>query len=267
MALYISYPDIPFRAIQTASNVTWDTFFDYRNTISTERYQYAKKSAVTGFNIEYDLGLGNTSAIDHIIVARADLLQSIGVTSLVLASASDGIGGSYSDQHTISSFNTQTLYGPGSKDLLVSGISLTAARTWKATAAGASSSTHAFSKLYFGSAFSMGQEPIFDFKREPEFTSEYITGAGSKRVSRHSEPRYVFNFTWEGVSDDKVIEFQTKIASRRHLSRFFLFTTSVHQVLNQERIVHAKLTEWSSENSGGRVDWNTVTATFEEIIG
>lgn len=267
MALYIAYPDIPFRAIETASNVTWDTFYDYRNSISTERYQTAKKSAVTGFNIEYDLGSGSTDSVSYFILARADLLQSIGVTSLIIASASDGIGGSYSNQHTVSSFNTQTLYGPGSKDLLVTGLSLSAARTWKWTVSGASSSTHAFSKAYFGNAFDMGIQPSFDFIREPEFTSEYITGSGTKRVSRHSEARYVFNLTWTGVSDDKVTEFVSKIASRSHLSRFFLYTTSVHYVLNSERVLHCKLIDWQSDNSAGVPDFNTVSATFEEIIG
>lgn len=267
MALYIAYPDIPFRAIQTASNVTWNTFYDYRNSISTERYQCAVKSAVTGFNIEYDLGVGVTDSVGYFILARADLLQSIGVTSLVIASASDGIGGSYSDQHTVSSFNTATLYGPGSRDLLVTGLSLSAARTWKWTVSGASSSTHALSKAYFGNAFDMGVQPEFDFVREPEFTSEYITGSGTSRVSRHSEPRYVFNFTWTGVSDDKVTEFVSKIVSRSHLNRFFLYTTSVHYVLNSERVIHCKLTDWASDNSSGVPDFNIVTATFEEILG
>lgn len=267
MALYIAYPDIPYRSIQTASNVTWDTFYDYRNSISTERYQIAKKSAVTGFNIEYDLGSGETSSVDYFILARADLLQAVGVTSLIIASAADGIGGSYSNQHTVSSFNTATLYGPGSRDLLVTGLSLSAARTWKWTVSGASSSTHAFSKAYFGNAFDMGMQPSFDFVREAEFTSEYVTGAGSTRISRHSEPRYIFNFTWTGVSDDKVTEFVSKIASRAHLNRYFLFTTSVHQVLNSERVVHVKLTEWETDNSAAIPDFNTVTATFEEVLG
>lgn len=122
-ALYISYPDIPFRALERAQSVTFDSTRPIGNTISGERYQYASATAGASgaIDCEWDLGFGNTSAVDHIIIANAYKTIQQGSTSIALDTSSTGIGGSYTNVWTDAGFSTATLRGPDSLDYIQAG--------------------------------------------------------------------------------------------------------------------------------------------------
>lgn len=264
MTLYIGYPDIPYNAVARETANTWEADFGYGNLVSGERYLFAKPSAAGDLDVTFDLGTGNTSAVSFIILARADKLQSAGVTSVLLKSG-DGIS-SPSTQLTISSFNTATLYGPRSNDYIQTGLSLSTAREWQLVTSGGSG-LRILSKAYFGNAFNMGKDPIFNPEYSIPDEAEFATEAGGRIFYRMDDAKWRFSFTWEGVTDDKVTEFFETIVKNKQLHRFFLFTDENHHVLANLRILHVRLVEAETTNIDQKVDQNTVSATFEEILG
>lgn len=264
MTLYIGYPDIPNAAISRSTANTWATDYDYGNLIYGERYLYAKPSAAADLDVTFDLGIGYSSAVTYIILARADKLQSAGVTSVLLKSG-DGVT-SPSTALTISSFNSATLYGPRSHDYIQTGLSLTAARVWELVTSGGSG-LRILSKAYFGTAFNMGVDPIFAPSYNLPDQAEFATESGARNFYRMADPKWTFSYTWEGVSDTKVGDFFSTIVKNKDRQRFFLFTDSNHHVLANLRVLHVRLLEAETTNPDQKINQNTVTATFEEILG
>jgi hypothetical protein len=90
--LLIAKPDIPKRAYRVTSKNTYDADLMLRNVKRGLRHNFAKlAAAATQEYVQYDLGVGNTAAADHLIIARADMLQSDGVTKVTLTGSSASI--------------------------------------------------------------------------------------------------------------------------------------------------------------------------------
>lgn len=265
MTLYIAYPDIPWRAQKTTLSAGTDVDAQpFRNTIYGERYQRHKATSDGSGLIrhDYDLGSGVTSAASYFIIARCDLLRSA-ATGATLYYSSDAISYTQAQGLTLAS---QTLYGPRSEDLLNDTFSTSAYRYWRFRTSGSAAVSRQVSKVYFGVAFHMGEEPEFSWELN-HVDSEFYGESGERDLFRLDFPRYTFTFTWESVTDAKVKEFYNTIVRYSHRHRYFLYTTDQHQVLNNVRILHCRLVSASTDNPSKKVDWNTVTATFEEVLG
>ena len=167
-------------------------------------------------------------------------------------------------------FSSDTLYGPHGDDYLTTFTESSAYRHWwldfEPTTGTTTNIEH--SKHYFGNYFDFGIGPsAWTYSKTTEEGSHEATSSGANDMMRVEEPKFTFDFTWEGVSDDKTKEFMEKIAKRRDKNRFFLITTDEHQILANKRIIHVVCTSAETTNPSRASNWNTIKASFEEIIG
>lgn len=267
MTLYIAYPDIPWRAQRAYVTAgAADSSYPARNTIYGERYQMHKITPDGSFNaiMHYDLGASVTATASYLIIARADRLR----TGDTLADTA--LGGSANESvwtdFSHNDIEAATLYGPRSEDYISTFSASSAYRYFRFYTNGTNTTARNVSKVYFGTAFQMGEEPEFEWDLIP-LESEYYAESGERDLVRHDQPVYRFTFRWRSVTDAKVKEFYDSIVRYSHRHRYFLYTTDQHQVLNNLRVLHVRLIEASTENPDKKVDWNDLTATFEEIIG
>jgi hypothetical protein len=271
VTLYLAYPDIPWRAVARAQSVTYTKLNDIGNTIHGERYLTSSATPGSGgtITLEWDLGSGVTSTIDYLIIARAKDLKDQGTTTITLDSSTTGTGGAYTNRYTNSGLQTATFYGPGSNDFIATGLALGAYRCWRFGVSGGPTdytTPRTFCKLYFGNAFDFGVDPAkFNFNRAPLSVSTFNATSGASDLRRGDELIYTFNYTFSGMTDAKIASFYDSILRYSHRHRYFLYTTSVHEVLNNLRVLHCKLVSHSHNQI--KQNWNELSLTFEQITG
>jgi len=267
-SLVISYPDIPFQSSYVAPSATYAEDTPSYNMIAGSRASIAELStAAASANVIFSLGTTYATKggkVDHVIIARADKLQT-GTSSWTLARGTDG--STFTTETNDASFSSATLYGPNSDDY-VKDITLSSAfEWWKFTWTSGSTSKFPTAKLYFGQWFDFGIEPDwYSMQRIPAKEATWYAGSGAYYSARLDVPIYRFTFRWEHVSDTLVNSFQTKLARNAYRCDFFLYTRVQHEVLGNQRLVNVRMTDWSIENNE-KSDWNTIEATFEEVLG
>lgn len=273
--LYISYPAIPFNSIVEAQSVVFSEDNPIQNIVSNERYQYASATAGASgaIDLQYDLGVGRTSTVDHIIVADAKRLRDQGSTTLALDSASNGIGGTYSNVWTDANFGTATLYGSDSRDYITNSLSLATNRTWKVKLSGGSATTREINKIYFGTSWNPAREPDFSYKLVIPEGGEESTEDGGSKVTRLGLPRYQFSIRWTGVSDANTQIFFDRVFKYWQQHKFFLYTVTDHRPLDDIRLAHVRLlsepthSRRKAEINGVWAGYNTISIEALEVRG
>ena len=108
------------------------------------------------------------------------------------------------------------------------------------------------SKLFLGTGFDMGCDPEVGME-----VTRFHDHPSQRR------PLYRFKMTWQAVSRTKTVTFyNTYILYKRHRPAI-LYTTSYHAILNGHRVIYGRFTDITMPP---RVtDYNTITATFEEV--
>lgn len=261
-SLLIAHPDTPFVAPYINPSAAANAYKREYNLIAGDRAtMFELAAAGTSWSITFGLG-SQTRAADHLILARADILQTIGVTTVTLAYSDDD--SSYSTAYTNASFASATLYGPDGNDFIATFAATATHPYWKVTYSGSSCyMTH--SKCYFGMMFDMGVEPSFSFERLPGKEGVFVADSGAQFTVRTEQPRYTFDLVWEHVSDLKTAAFFEKIDRYKHRNPVFLYTGSVHAVLDNQRLVNCELID--AKTAYVQADWNVITATFQEVLG
>lgn len=263
-SLVISHPDITYNAL-TITNSAPSGYGDPENNLTAgarNHYFWIGTSTTLTFDLGLSYASGN-STMDHFIVARADRLQAA-VTDVTIKRSSDNV--TYITESQEAAFASATLYGPQGDDYIKENTLSSSYRYWQAIIT-SSLSRHAFSKLYIGKFFDFGTEPNYHFERVPLAESTWYSSSGAYQNAQLNDPVYRFSFEWKGVTDDMVNSFYNKIVKNKHKHGFFLYTRSVHAVLDSQRLVHCRLVDASTYNSGNKADYNTVNAVFEEMLG
>lgn len=274
--LLISYPAIPFDSIDRAQSVTFaeDRLAD--NVITGERYQYASATAGASglIEMEFDLGVGNSQSVDHVIVVNAQKLIDQGTIVIALESANDGIGGTYATTWEDPYFNLANLYGSDSKDYISYNLFNLAARTWKFYITGGSVTTREICKVYFGTALDLEKDPAsFSFEMvEPE--GSYLIGEdGNYHSIRLGEKKFQISLQWQGVSDEKASIFYNRICRYWQQHLFVLYTTAEHRILNNKYLVYGRFVSMPTISrteileAGAWVGYNNISAVFVEAKG
>jgi hypothetical protein len=273
--LYLSYPAIPFDAVAREESVTFSEDRPASNVISGERYQYASATAGASgaIDLEYDLGVGNTSTVDHIIVANAKKLRDQGSTTLALDSAANGIGGTYSNVWTDANFGTATLYGTESKDYITHSLSLATNRTWKVKLSGGAATTREISKIYFGTTWNPEKDCDWSLSIVYPEGGRASTEDGGGKVAKLGDARLSISVTWVGVGDDALQIFNDRVLNYWQEHKFFLFTTGSHRILNDHRLLHVRLQAEPQVTTIKKLannlpeGYSTITANFIEVKG
>jgi hypothetical protein len=273
--LYLSYPSIPFDAKVRAQSVTFSEDRPIGNTIYGERYQYSSCTAGASgaIDIEWDLGVGYSTAVDHVIVPNAYKLIQQGTDTIELDAADDGIGGAYSNVWSDSSFDSATLRGADSLDYITTGLSLSAARTWKIKLSGGSATTREINKIYFGTAWNPSKDPNFSYQVVMPEGGSVTTEEGGYYCVRLGDGRYQIQLSWTGVSDAQTQIFYERIVKYWQLHKFFLFTTAEHRILNNLKLMHVRclsepqISRRTVYRAGNWEGYNSIDAEFQECKG
>lgn len=267
--LYYAYPDILQRATAISADKTFSQNNPLYNIISGERYQIGKLATSLAGTVRISIDLGNTTrTANYFIIARADLIKASNMGILtVRGNSANTITGATTLYANIT-FATAPLYGPRSDDFITTFATSSAFRYFfidYRTILGSGYVEH--SKSYLGTAFDFGIDPddIKISKIEPKISKEYAT-SGAQHFAKNEQTKYRIEIFYQGITDAKVRSFFTDVVNQSYRRKgIFLYTTSDHTVLDNQRIIHCELLDANSE--GIRADWNNVSLVFEELIG
>jgi F5/8 type C domain len=273
--LMISHPDISFNANKVTCSVTDDSDFPHYNLIAGRRDSFFQTAAnQTTFTITYDLGANYTAkqnALYHVVIARCDILKAAGLTTFQIQRSPDG--STWLDEYTNSSMASETLYGPRNYDfydtpIALSGFTPTGYRYWRLSYTSSSGQKFTHAKVHFGKHFDAGRDPVsIIIDRIPAAEGRFKGGSGAEFLARLDEPLYQFKIRWIGLRDDAIRDFYSKIDAYKDTNRVFLYTLSDHTVLDNQRIVHCKVSDVRSEPAADIIDYNELEATFTEVLG
>ncbi len=270
--LLISAVDIPFSSLLVSPAAAADEDLNEYNLMAKNRYSlFQFATAATSNSIRWDLGTASTKAVDHLIIARADILKTAGATSITLAGGSDGATFG-TTAITDASFASATLYGPRSDDY-VAEISTTSPLQWWRMSYVGSSSKFCHSKVSFGSWFDFGCEVgSYTIDRIPAKEARFTADSGAQLFSRVSEEIYTLRMTWNRVTIAKATSFMQNIARYAHRIPVFLYTTTAggrHELLDNQRLIHCRIIPESIQISmpSNNYNWQEVTVEFEELLG
>lgn len=252
--LLIGYAEIPALATSSSINNPSSTLYPYVNLFGGNKTDLHYLETATSGDTRISLALpsGTTKACDFVYIGRANLLQQASVGTITIKANSANDYATATTIHTISSFGSQTLYGPNDDDYIAHITPSAAYRYWFINYNASSASKIPHAKFFFGSSFDPGLDP------NAPATITRIKQGGSQR-----RPTYSFEFTWNGMAYAKAVQMYLKFYRTRRYTPVIISTSSWHDILMGNRVVYCKLTEM---NIPPRVtDYCDVTATFEEM--
>lgn len=262
--LLIGYPQIT-----TDSTVSVNTGAEFSDLHPITNLIYGGRSdigqvsvATTEIAIKFDTGSASARAIDFFYIGGARIFKTQGSKRAGLTASTDDV--SYSNvAMNASGFQSVTLYGPDSADLLytaeLTGFltgSLpysTSQRYYKAHMAGSGTCP---SKRYAASKIMFGQ--WFDFGHDPEWTSVKTSNYGNAR-----RPALEFDFQWRGISPTIKNSADELLFSRRERG-LILYTKDYHAPLFDYRVVNCFIKSYSVDPLTDGA-WN-ISITFQEML-
>lgn len=273
--LLILYPDVQQAATRyiNYTETTSETKYHeedspFLNCMRGERYQHWRSDTSAERQEHYgrwDLGPTTTKSCNFVVLARLDYLRSQADTiNFVLQSSSND--SSWTDRHSITDIDTATLKGPWSNDYVSTFTTTSAFRYWRAAFVGNGVYNLRISKIYCGTAFDMGRDPIpVKVERHRSGTTAFETSGGILYPGRIRNPTYEIILRWEGVTDSVVQSFYENIVTKRHTTSFFLHTTGFHEILENTELLHVKMDAPTVKQQ--YEDWNIIQVRFFEIHG
>ena len=252
--LLIGYAEIPALATSSSINNPSSTLYPYVNLFGGNKTDLHYLETATSGDTRISLALpsGTTKACDFVYIGRANLLQQASVGTITIKANSANDYATATTIHTISSFGSQTLYGPNDDDYIAHITPSAAYRYWFINYNASSASKIPHAKFFFGSSFDPGLDP------NAPATITRIKQGGSQR-----RPTYSFEFTWNGMAYAKAVQMYLKFYRTRRYTPVTISTSSWHDILMGNRVIYCRLTEM---NIPPRVtDYCDVTATFEEM--
>jgi hypothetical protein len=227
--------------------------------------------------ITFDLGTGNSRAIDHFIVGGVKNLVSIGVNKVLLQASNNG--STWSDQlGTSSSFLSKTANGPYLDDLIftssynsdvtqVSGSYRYFKVIIQKTTGGVTIPL-SFSKLYFGAAFDMGKEPdSYNIDMLDEGTDTWKYPRGHTIISKSFYSKHRITIEFDGVTDAKTNELMTSIFNEPYRNTVYLYTNQYKDPLFDNTLMLCRLIseDCSITKANDVSNWNDIVLVFEEV--
>lgn len=252
--LLIGYPDIQKEAATTSITNPSSSIYPVANLFGGNKtdLHYLNTAASGDTRIDLSLPSGTTKSCDFIYIGRANLLQQSYVNTITLKAGSTNNYATATTIRTLSSFTSETLYGPNDDDYISSFTPSAAYRYWFINYNATSSSKIPHAKFFFGSSFDPGIDP-----NAPATITRIKQGGAQIRATTS------FEFTWNGMAYSKAVQMYLKFYRTRRYMPLVIFTRDWHDILMGHRVIFCRLADMSIPP---RVtDYCDVTATFEEI--
>lgn len=269
--LLIAYPDIQAAALDTTSDGTYAEDTPLQNTFYGMRHCIGQlATAAADHYALWDLGLGVTQSANYIIFARADVLKTQGVPSIVLKGHT-GTRVNATTGTTVWSnalFTGETLVGPQANDYVATFTASTAFRYWWINFTAATTAKFGRSKNYIGTFLDLGEDPdSFSYSLLQDNSGELAFPTGQVRMTRIAEPRRTFEINWTGISDANAQLFAEKVLADPWRRYVYLYATNT-QILGGQSLVHCRVVpEQCAIRKSNKKDWAYIRGVFEEVIG
>jgi hypothetical protein len=263
--LVISYPNVAKNSAMIATNQTWKTLKNHWNLYRGNRYHYAELESANSNPREWVFTLNTPQTVDHIVLARADMLLATGDTNIKLEFSNNGTLWQESWSDVITS---DKLTGIRNQDFIVNTYNFGSRSHWRFTITGGTGVTQ-FSKLYLGKAFDFGvnTSSINDRLFFPN-QQKFLGTSGSAYLQQVDAGRNVVNLTFDGVSDADADRFISEIISMQNTHQgVFLWNPNETRLLNQNILLHCRIVNWSKKDVLGFPNWNQITIELEELLG
>ncbi len=252
--LLIGYADIPNAAVTTTLSRAESSMYPYSNLFGGNRTDlfYLSTGATGDTRATFDMGAAVSKSSNFLYIARANLLQQASTNTITIKAGATNNYASATTVRTLSSFTTQTLYGPNVDDHIESHTASSNFRYWFINYNTTAASLVPHAKVFLGTAFDTGRDP-----NAPATITRVTQGGAQIR------PTFSFDISWEGIAYSKAIEMYLKFYKTRRFVPLVLFTTTWHDILMGHRAIFCRLTEMSMPP---RVtDYCDISATFEEM--
>lgn len=253
--LSIGFADIPLASVSSSINNPSSSLYPYTNLFGGNKTDLHYLATATSGDTRISLALpsGETKACDFIYIGRANLLQQASVGTITIKANSTNDYATATTVRTISSFTSQTLYGPNEDDFIDFFTPSSAFRYWFINYNATSASKIPHAKFFFGTTFDIGLDP-----------NAPATITRIKQGGAQMNPTYSFKFSWNGVQYSKAVQLYLEFYRTRRHRPIIIFTRSWHDILMGNRVLFCRLISMSIPP---RVtDYCDVTAEFEEII-
>ena len=267
--LRISYPHITRNALDVTPSAVYDEDYQVANLITGRRSNYAQlATAATTLTVDYDLGTGNTATCNHLIIGRADLLQADVVDNIYLRGDDNAAFPSPENVVSDTDWDGDALTGPDTQDYIITFTASTALRFWRVELSKDSGTTKfPCSNIYFGTFWDALVSPAdFEYKVATANESTIEMSMGNIILTRTDLPRYVFNITWEGVTDVLTTAFKDNLLKKSFDNYVYLYTTSA-EILADNTLVYCRLIDESTSVTKTKIpNYNIINASFEQVI-
>lgn len=259
--LLIAFPDIPFKASYQGTITPVEAApagYDEGYTIAGARHKHYRRSTPNErAYITYDMGSAYTDQAEYFILSRADLVEAIstGACDITLRGSTDNFAASDVTLLSLLNITEADLVGPHLEDVIVTGALSAAYRYFRLQVLDSGNAKDwELGQIYFGQFFDFGRDPSYPRRMEQKLLA---------RDARFEQLE--FQFTWNGITDDKQIEFINTIYTYKEVHPVFLYSTSFDDVLAGNKLVYCKITDGVFK-PGPTKDMNAITLTFEEMI-
>lgn len=252
--LLLGYPHIPVESLTTSFNQTASSIYPFANLFGGNQtdLMYLDTATTGDARLSFDVGASGLTS-NFLYIGRANLLQNASVGTVSLKANSTDDYGTATTIKEVTSFGSETLYGPDDADYISIFTESSAYRYWYMNYNSTADSKFPHSKLFFGKVFDPGTDP------NAPASILRVMGDGVRLRGSFS-----FEFTWSGMEYTKAVEMYTQFYIKRRFQPMLLMTESWHNILMGNRVIFCRMTDMILPP---RVtDYCDVTATFEEII-
>lgn len=254
MNLVILYPHYFFKG-QIYSFTSGQLNYGYKNLVSGSRQIYYKRSTPsTSITFQANVTTINADqrAAQYIYLAGLNLMTSIASVNVAIRGADNSTFTTNVYTGSASGITSANLIGRNSEDYILE-LSGTHYRDfWELGISTGTSNDMRLRKAYLGQWFYFGVEPDAPASFRANTSSFYRLAAKQ------------FSLQWKGVTNENLRLFIDNILNYYQFNPVVLYARNWTGVLNNERVLHCKINEYSLE----RVSHNNnkVSLVFEEII-
>lgn len=266
--LLIGYHDIETAAYQITSNETFNTLFPLWHLKGGFRNSCAISTALTTepFEVTFSLTDDDTRAAEYLYIPAFAKDDDSGWCDILRLKHSPD-DSTYTTALEATSVNTEADIGKHRNDFFETFTKTDAKQYWKLSFASVVLGRKAtINAPFIGCFFDFGAEASSWSVSQEKGQRTLSADSGATFMGQGLPVQRDIDVTWAGVTETKLAEFETKIASTKAFNSFLLYASGSEFVLDMETIVHCRL-ESVTITKSTNPDWRNVMCKFiEEAI-
>lgn len=262
--ILLSLPSLYFDAHKITTTHAATGIYSASNLLQGYRSTYFERASTSDdMDFVFQFGTGVTYGVDHIIIGRADLLQSNNATELRVANSTNMT--LWSTGLLDSNFDSATLSGRDSQDYIADMILLNRLY-WRVRFSFGAASTCKFSKLYLGRYFDMEREPSSLRLRYQDESRDYEGINNTRLIQATTYSKLAeWSIEWRNIPQAKAQAFMSQVGVHVGSRPFgaYLYASDDARLFQGVSLVHVNIT--SAEVIADYADKHTIRIVAEEM--